>query len=142
MFVLGIVFVFLFLREDVVLFGHRCGVHMMLVASLSAIIGFQVINVGFFAKSYSVSQRYINKDKIVEFFIRHFNLEKGILFGLAFFLIGIAVNVRIFQTWAQSGFGALDRIRLGIFALTFVAIGVQAIVSAFFLSILHLKKIK
>lgn len=142
LFILGIIFVFLFLRDDVVIFGHPCGVHMMLVASLIAIIGFQIINTGIFAKSYSVAEGYINMDRMVTFFINHFNLEKGILFGLAFFLTGMAVNVRIFQTWAKSGFGELDRIRLGIFALTFVAIGIQAVVSAFFLSILNLKRMK
>ncbi|MFC1754870.1 glycosyltransferase family 2 protein [Thermoproteota archaeon] len=142
LFILGIVFIFLFLGDNIVLFGHACGVHMMIVASLFAIIGFQIVNIGFFAKSYSVSQRYINKDRMINYLIEHFNLERGILFGLAFFLIGSAVNVKIFLDWIKVDFGPLDKIRLGIFALTFVAIGIQAIVSAFFLSILHLKRLK
>ncbi|MBL7196627.1 MAG: glycosyltransferase [Candidatus Omnitrophica bacterium] len=142
LFILGIVFVFLFLRENIVLFGHRCGVHMMLVASLSTIIGFQIINIGVFAKSYSVAERYINTDRLIIFFTKHFNLEKGIIFGLAFFLIGSAVNIKIFLDWVKADFGSLDRIRLGIFALTFFAIGIQSMVSAFFLSILHLKRLK
>ena len=142
LFILGIVFVFLFLRENIVLFGHHCGVHMMLVASLSAIIGFQIINIGIFAKSYSVAERYINSDRIVSFFIKHFNLEKGIILGLIFFLIGLVINVKIFFDWVKVDFGPLDRIRLGIFALTFIAIGIQAAVSAFFLSILNLKRLR
>ncbi|NQU19441.1 glycosyltransferase [bacterium] len=142
LFILGLVFVFLFLRENIVLFGHHCGVHVMLVASLSAIIGFQIINIGIFAKSYSVAERYINSDRIVSFFIKHFNLEKGIILGLIFFLIGSAINVKIFFDWIKVDFGFLDRIRLGIFALTFIAIGIQAAVSAFFLSILNLKRLR
>jgi glycosyltransferase involved in cell wall biosynthesis len=142
LFVLGIIFVFLFLREDMVILGHHCGVHMMLVASLSAIIGFQIINIGIFAKSYSVAEKYVNTDKMINFFVERFNLEKGIIFGLAFLLIGSVVNARIFYSWVKAGFGSLDKIRLGIFALTFVAIGIQAIVSSFFLSILNLKHSK
>lgn len=142
LFVLGIVFVFLFLREDIVIFGHHCGVHMMLITSLWAIIGFQIVNIGIFAKSYSVTQRYINTDKMVTFFIKYFNLERGIIFGLVFLIIGSVVNVKIFLDWVKVGFGSLNRIRLGIFALTFVAIGIQTVVSAFFLSILNLKKLK
>jgi hypothetical protein len=136
------VFVAVFLREDIIILGHHCGIHTMLVASLSTIIGFQIINIGIFAKSYSVAERYINRDRMVNFFIEHFNLERGIIVGLVFFLIGLIVNVKIFYDWASVSFGRLDRIRLGIFALTFVAIGIQTIVSAFFLSILNLKKKK
>lgn len=142
LFILGIFFVFLFLRPDIVIFGHHCGVHMMLVSSLLAIIGFQVINIGIFAKSYSVAERYINSDRLVTFFVENFNLERGIIFGLVFFIIGSVVNIKIFIDWVKVSFGSLDRIRLGIFALTFVAIGIQTIVSAFFLSILNLKRTK
>lgn len=142
LFVFGIIFVFLFLRGDVVFFGHVCGEHMMLVASLSAIVGFQIINIGILAKSYSVAEKYINTDRMIEFFTSRFNLEKGIVFGLAFFLIGSIVNIKIFYDWVKVGFGPLDKIRLGIFALTFIAIGIQTIVSSFFLSILNLKRLK
>ncbi|MFC1709287.1 glycosyltransferase family 2 protein [Candidatus Omnitrophota bacterium] len=142
LFVLGIVFIFLFLRGDVILFGHTCGVHMMLVASLSAIIGFQIVNIGIFAKSYSVAEKYVNSDRLIYFFTERFDLEKGIVFGLVFLLIGSAVNIRIFYDWIRVDFGPLDKIRLGIFALTFIAIGIQTIVSSFFLSILNLKRLK
>jgi len=140
LFILGTIFIFVFLREDVVIFGRLCGIHMMLVASLAAIIGFQIINIGIFAKSYSITERYINTDRMVNFFIKNFNLEKGIIIGLIFFLIGSLVNLKIFYDWIRVGLGQLDRVRLGIFALTFVAIGIQTIASAFFLSILNLKK--
>lgn len=142
LFILGIVFVFLFLRENVVLFGHVCGVHMMLVASLSAIVGFQIMNIGILAKSYSVSEKYINTDRMIKFFTVRFDLEKGIIFGLVFLLIGSAVNIKIFYDWIKVDFGTLDKIRLGIFALTFVAIGIQTIIFSFFLSILNLKRLK
>ena len=140
LFILGIVFVFIFLRDTIVLFGHQCGVHMMIATSLGAIVGFQILATGVLAKSYSVLEGYINKDKFVSFLLDHFNLEKGIVFGLFFLSIGSIVNLKIFYDWVKVDFGALDRIRLGIFALTFMAIGIQGVVSAFFLSILHLRR--
>jgi len=142
LFVFGLAFVFLLLRENIIIFGHRCGIHMMLVASLSAIIGFQIINIGIFAKTYSVAERYINKDRMIKLFVDHFDLEKGIVFGLVFFLIGSAINIKILLDWIGVNFGSLDMIRLGIFALTFIAIGIQTIASSFFLSILNLKRFR
>ena len=100
------------------------------------------MNIGILAKSYSVAEKYINTDRMIKFFTVRFDLEKGIIIGLAFFLIGSAVNIKIFYDWVKVDFGPLDKIRLGIFGLTFVAIGIQTIIFSFFLSILNLKRLK
>lgn len=120
--------------------GHSWDIHMNILASLLSILGYQLINLGMYAKTFAVGEGYINYDKTITFFTKHFKLETGLLVGLVFFLIGLSVNLFIFMEWWQSSFGPLYRIRESIFAMTFMIIGLQTIFSSFFISLLIVRR--
>jgi hypothetical protein len=76
------------------------------------------------------------------FFKRRFSLERGLLLGGSIFLLGTGILISIFMEWLSRHFGALDRIRESILAMTLLVIGVQTIFSSFFISFLFLEKRK
>lgn len=140
LFILGLLLLFFLLPGPFVIFGRRWDIHLMIVGSLSAILGFQILSLGFYAKTYSLLEGFLKEDRLICFLQSHFNLEKGIFLGLFFFLMGLCINLYILLEWIMKRFGALDRVRLTLVGVTFLIIGVQIIFSSFFLSILGLKK--
>ncbi len=113
--------------------------HRTLLGSLLVILGYQVINMGIYAKSIAYV-RY-KELRIFNNFIRKFyqifTLERGILIGLGILLIGVVIDVIIFIQWRQSGFGVLNKAGEMSVASTLIIIGVQTIFSACLLSMLN-----
>jgi glycosyltransferase involved in cell wall biosynthesis len=118
------------------LLGFTVDVHYMVVASLLTLLGFQLITTGACAKLYSHAARLYAPDRTLVVLSRYFNLERGLLLGAGVFLVGLAINAVILYDWLCSGMGALNAVRPALLALTFMALGAQAIFSSFFLSML------
>jgi hypothetical protein len=143
LFISGLLLLFLLLPGPFVIFGRAFDIHLMVAGSLFSILGFQILSLGFYAKTYSLLEGFLKEDKVISFFQSHFNLEKGVLLGLVFLLIGLLANLYIFWEWIIiKRFGTLNRVRLALIGSTFIVIGVQIIFSSFFLSILGLKRKK
>lgn len=115
-------------------------IHYMVLGSLLAILGFQIVNLGLYAKTYSLKEHFEQNDRFIEWFFRHFNLERGLIIGALVTLLGLVINAYILIRWLLTNFGALSEVRTGLVALTFMVIGIQIIFSSFFLSILEIKK--
>lgn len=114
--------------------------HRTLLGSLLIIVGYQLINIGVYAKAISYV-RYVELQEYLPFIVRFyrlFNLEKGFVTGVVIAVIGVAIDVMIFVEWSQSGFGALNKAGELSVASTFIIIGVQTIFSSFFLSLLNI----
>jgi glycosyltransferase involved in cell wall biosynthesis len=122
------------------LFGHRFDIHAMVFFAFFALLGFQIVNLGFFAKTYSLTEGFIKQDRLLEKFHSRLNLEKGILIGWVVFISGFSGSVYIFIRWMQAGFGPLNEVRLSLIGLLLMVIGIQTIFSSFFLSLLGLPK--
>jgi glycosyltransferase involved in cell wall biosynthesis len=139
-FSLGILILLLLLKGPFLFLGRHWDVHLMVFASVLSIFSYQVLNLGVYAHTYAIRQGFLKYDRLTLFFKRHFNLEKGILLGGFFFIIGIGISAFVFLEWFQKHFGALYRIRESILAMTFIVIGLQTVFSSFFLSLLFLEK--
>ena len=138
LFLSGFLIMLLLLQGPLNLFNFKFDIHPMIVGSLFSIIGYQIILLWLYAKTYAVN--YLNeKDKMINLVNRLFTLERGIVFGFFILFLGFILNLNILIEWINSGFGNLSELRTAIFALTFVIIGIQSIFSSFFLSILGLK---
>lgn len=141
----GIIFLFglgltlILLPGPLYLFGRGFDTHTMILGSLLTITGFQIINIGMYAKIYAYTSR-LEESRTVKTLLRFFNLEAGLILSGLTFLTGLLINSYIFFTWAQTGFGGLDEVRPAILALTLMVIGLQGIFSSFFLSILGIKR--
>jgi len=138
--ILGISILLLLLRGPFLFLGHSWDIHPMVFASVISILSYQVLNLGIYAHTYAIRQRFLKYDKFTLFFQRHFSLEKGLILGTVLFLIGALINLLIFIEWFAKNFGALYRLRESILAMTLLVIGLQTIFSSFFIGLLFLKR--
>ncbi len=140
MFFMGLVFLLVLLPGPLRIGNLYFGIHYLVLGSLLAILGFQVLNLGVYAKTYALTEHFEEKDRPIEWFLRYFNLERGLIIGVLVTLLGLGINVYILIRWILGNFGPLSEVRTGLAALTFMVIGIQVIFSSFFLSILGIKK--
>jgi glycosyltransferase involved in cell wall biosynthesis len=137
---LGMLIVVLLLPGPLYFFGRFFDVHLMLFGAMAAIVGAQVAWLGLFARTYALVEKFESRDPMLETLYGVFTLEKGLALGFVLLLIGAGVGLYVVLKWIASGFGSLDESRVLIFALTLIALGVQAIFSSFLVSLLGLKR--
>lgn len=122
-------------------FSANFGIHWMFVASLLAILGFQVINLGFFARIFSLSSHIDRaEDPIVSYFSRTFRMEHGILAGGLLLILGLANFAMVLVMKLQGDLIILTSTRFSIVALTFSILGAQTIFASFFVSMMVVKR--
>src|SRR3989338_9651828 len=109
----------------------------MIFLSILTLLGFQLINLGFFAKTYALTEGFERKNSFFSNFYRVFNLEKGILLGGFLALFGFFMSVSILKKWFL--FGPVAQERRELFALTLIIIGIQVIFSSFLISLIGMK---
>ena len=108
-------------------------------SSLAIILGYQLILFAGFSKIYAITHLG-DSDKTLEKLFKYLNIEKGIIFGLLFFICGAVLLGYIVYLWLSSGLGELNEIKNSIVALTFLVVGIQTIFSSFMFSIVGIKE--
>ena len=117
--------------------GNRAyDIHVMVLACLLCLLGYQVLLLGHSARTLSVTRGFSSSDPLIQFVYRHFTLEKGLLLGCVIFAVGFLIDGWIAYGWVKSGFGELQKVRPALFALLLMILGTQTIFSAFFVSML------
>lgn len=117
--------------------------HTMLLGALMMIVGFQTAWLGAFAKIHGWLVGLLPPDTFTERAFRIMNLERGILVGTAALLLGLGLNVWLVSIWASRGYGPLDverTLRIALWGLTAMVLGIQAIYGSFFLSMLSMTR--
>jgi hypothetical protein len=136
----GVSTLLLLVRGPFLFLGHHWDIHMLVLSSLVSILGYEIVNLGLYAKTFAVREGYLRYDKIVFFLLRHFKLEVAIIIGLLLFTVGVGINLAIFLEWWHKSFGPLHRIRESVLAMTFMVLGLQTVFSSFFVSLLLIKR--
>lgn len=128
---------------EVRVFGHRLETHFALFGSALAMLGMQVTTLGLFAKTVFVLDG-IGRSHGVERFLGGFSLELALLLGALAVAGGLFIDGHILFGWLRTHGGALDEhvTHLAIAGGTLLALGVEVIFSAFFLSILKASRTK
>jgi glycosyltransferase involved in cell wall biosynthesis len=139
MLLLGMVSLFALLPGPIRVFGRLVDVHVMVLGSLFAVLGYQIVNLGVYAKIFAVTHHFVLPGRLLTKSFQYFNLERGLLLGFFIFMLGFLTDFFILVKWISNGFGPLDKVRLAILASTFIIIGAQTIFSSFFLSMLGLE---
>jgi hypothetical protein len=113
------------------------------VASMTVIVGFQLVAFAFFTKVFAIAEGLLPEDPKLARVFKVFTLEKGLLLSLLVFLGGTLMLARSVWIWRQANFGVLpsteENLRRLIPAATLVVLGIQGIFSSFFMSTLGLK---
>jgi hypothetical protein len=121
----------------------RLGVHTLLVASLSVLLGYQSILFAILSKTFATTTGLMPKDPRLERFFEFATLEKGIVLGLGALIAGLVLIAVPAWRWAAEGFGPLiypNTLRWVIPGVTVAALGFQTILSGFFVSILGMSR--
>ncbi len=139
MFLLGMVLLFALLPGPFHIGERYIDLHVMVLGSLFAILGFQIINIGIYARIYAYTHHFIPNDASLQKAFKFFNLERGLISGTLIFLIGFFTDLRILIVWISNNFGPLNEVRLALLASTLMIIGAQIVFSSFFLSMLGIK---
>jgi glycosyltransferase involved in cell wall biosynthesis len=124
----------------VLAFGPRAlaGVHFatqtMLACATAVIAGIQILGLWVIARVYASHLELLPKSARFDRWLSRFTLERGLVIGLALFVVGIVCfGIAIFH-WGSSGFGNLNlpsTIRLPIFAMVLVIAGLQIMMVSF-----------
>jgi glycosyltransferase involved in cell wall biosynthesis len=117
-------------------------IHTMLYAAMGVIVGFQIVAFAFFSKVYAMKTRLIANHERQEKILQLFTLERGLILGIAFCLVGLTASVYAVFTWGSVSFGPLQPVqmmRITIPSLTCLCVGIQMVFASFFLSVLDIK---
>jgi len=140
---LGLTGSVILLMGPVQLGNKKFDIHTLLYSACALLLGFQFISFYIFTRVYTATHGLLpRQQKFMDSFNRWFRLEKGILTGLLLLAGGIYFNIKSFLFWKNTGFGNLAPVKVlrwVIPSVTLVLLGVQVILSCFYLSILTIK---
>ena len=111
--------------------------HFMFVGAIVALLGFQLVLLGLYAKTYTVFVERDTADPWLARFHRWYRLERGLLIGGTIFVVGLAINVRVLLVWLANDRALAFSVRPVILALTCMVLGAEIVFAAFFLSLLR-----
>jgi glycosyltransferase involved in cell wall biosynthesis len=121
----------------------RFDAHTLLFSSLAILCGYQAILFAIFTKTFAAKAGLMPEDPAMVRFFALINLERGLLLGLIASVAGLSLLAWAFNYWRLLGFGNLDyayTMRAVIPGATLTAVGVQTILSGFFVSILGMDR--
>ncbi len=139
---LGLVMSAIVLPGPIHVFGARLDVHTLLYAGAALVVGFQAVVFAVLARVYAASEGFLPDSDLVRRSRRIFSLEAGLAIGAVLILVAVTLSVIALVRWGNSSFKHLDypsALRLAIPATVALMLGVQIILSSFFLSVLGIK---
>jgi glycosyltransferase involved in cell wall biosynthesis len=123
--------------------GITLDVHTFLYAAMAIVIGYQTVIFAIFTKVFAITEGLLPADPRLQTLFNYIKLETGILAGALLLVAGIGLSIYALSFWSATSFGPLDpsrTLRLVIPAVTLIALGLQTVLSSFFLSILGLER--
>jgi glycosyltransferase involved in cell wall biosynthesis len=138
----GLTMMVALLPGELNVFGTRFDVHTMVYASALIVVGYQAILFAVFARIYAMTQGFLPARQWFQDLVRRVTLETGLLIGMALVAGGVVMTVIALIIWGGTGFRELnyrETLRLVIPASTMLMLGVQTVLSSFFISILSIE---
>ncbi|MBA3064687.1 glycosyltransferase family 2 protein [Candidatus Woesearchaeota archaeon] len=140
LFLVGLVGITVLRQGPLLISGFNIDIHFMLFGSLLTLLGYHIVTIGLYARTYAITIGFEKHDNLIDFIAKYISLERGMVIGLAVFLIGLFISLKILFNWVHGGFSSMNEIRNVIFSITILIVGIQTIFSSFFLSMLLVEK--
>jgi glycosyltransferase involved in cell wall biosynthesis len=127
------------MEQPLRLFGFRMDFHWAILGSLLSLVGYQIVLVNFFAKTYAVAMGTRSEDSLLRWAFSVLTLERVLVLAAIATLVGLAMDGIVAARWLRTDLGPLvtGYTRLFVFGSTLVALGIQTMFNAFFFSILR-----
>jgi hypothetical protein len=123
--------------------GIELDVHTLLYAALAVLVGVQAVGFAVFSKTFATAEGLLPESRRQRAFHRLVSLEAGLALGLALAAAGLAGSIHAVLGWRAESFGPLDPsrgLREVIPSVLALVLGIQVILSSFFLSVLRLRR--
>ena len=118
-------------------------VHSLVYAANGVAIGFQMVTFAVFTKIFGITTGLLPPDSRLNDLFRVVTLERGLAAGALLFLGGMASTAYAILKWRSGHFGPLDyqtMLRIVVPSSLALVVGLQIILSSFFLSVLGLSR--
>jgi hypothetical protein len=139
LFVFGAVLSLLLLPGPLRIGSVTLDYHTLLFGAMAILIGFESINFAVFTKLFGITERLLPEDPQLKKLFQYVTLETGLALGTALILAGAGTWVFGLNYWRSHHFGGLDpdkTLRIVIPGFVALTLGVQIVLSSFFLSVL------
>jgi glycosyltransferase involved in cell wall biosynthesis len=117
--------------------------HTLLFAAMAILIGFESVNFAVFSRMFAASEGLLPEDLWLSRLYRYVTLEVGLLVGALLILVGAGMWVLGLSFWQSHHFGPLDpekSLRIVIPAFVSLTLGIQIVLSSFFMSVLGMAR--
>ena len=118
--------------------------HTIVYAAVAMIIGYQAVVFALFTKTFAITEGLLPPDRRLDRLYRYVTLETGLVFGFAALIVGVVGSLYAVGVWTSRSFGPIDEsertLRIVIVSSTAMALGLETILSSFFLSVLGLRR--
>lgn len=117
--------------------GFYLGIHFLALGCLLALAGFNLFNLGVFAKTL-LAQRYDGfRSRTARWVQQRFSLDAGLIVGAVLMLAGICVDGGILYHWLMNlGTPMNDTVHLAFVGTSAVALGINIVVSSLLLNLI------
>jgi hypothetical protein len=123
--------------------GVTFDAHTLLFASLALLCGFQAVVFAVLTKLFATTEGLLPRDPRFERAFDYLTLETGLAGGVLALIAGCGLLLTAVLIWRETGWGRLDYSQVMRFVIpgaTLTALGFQAVLSSFFMSILGMKR--
>jgi glycosyltransferase involved in cell wall biosynthesis len=117
--------------------------HTMLFGAMGMLVGFESMNFAAFSKLFATTEGFLPEDPRFTRWFKYITLEVGLIVGVLLILAGAGSWIFGLSYWQSHHFGPLDpekTLRIVIPGLVGLTLGVQIVLSSFFMSVLGLKR--
>jgi hypothetical protein len=123
-----------------VLFGHQWDYHVLLMGTLSLILGYNLILFDIVAKTFSMGAGFAKPQQWLQRLTEVFTLERGLVLGGVLFLGGLLLELKIILDWMKAGYGELMAVRGIVIGMTGMVLGAQTAFASFLVSLLLIRR--
>lgn len=125
---------------DVHVGGVELGIHTMIFAAMAVLMGSQLVGLSVMARRYGVIAGMWPESGLMRRVRNWFTVERACIIGGLMLAMGIAGAAAATALWASTGFGGMDPValmRLTIPSMLLGCVGLQAVVTAFFIGLME-----
>lgn len=135
---IGVVGMALLASGPLVVGTMRLGIHFLALASLFAILGCNVIGFGLLARLTNARRNPVVENSNFGRLLKHFTLERGLVFGVGLAASGLAIDSWILLEWISRGYGDMsDTVHVAFVASTIFVLGVNSVFGVFLLNMVR-----
>jgi glycosyltransferase involved in cell wall biosynthesis len=143
LFLLGIAMCAWLLPQPRTVGGVTFDYNTLLFGSMAILIGFQSLNFAAFSKAFAISEGLLPEDPRMNRLYKYVTLEVGLIAGVLLVLGGAGLWAFGLSYWRSHHFGPLDpdaALRIVIPGFVSLILGIQVVLSSFFLSVLGMAR--